>query len=84
MTEKEELQRVEVDYKKQTSELRMQNIDLTEKYDRFEKTNHDLKSKLSMMQQELVTNEAVQKDFVKLSQSLQVNFFQLNFCIYLK
>lgn len=72
LNEKEEIRRIELDYKKQTSELRIENIDLAEKNDRFEKTNHDLKSKLSLMQQELVTNEAVQKDFVKLSQSLQV------------
>lgn len=72
INEKEELQRIEVEYKKQSSELRMQNIELSEALDRMEKSNLDQKSRMSMMQQEMVTNEAVQKDFVKLSQSLQV------------
>ncbi|CAO1376702.1 unnamed protein product [Diamesa tonsa] len=72
VNEKEELQRIEVEYKKQSSELRMQNIELSEALDRMEKSNMDQKSRMSMMQQEMVTNEAVQKDFVKLSQSLQM------------
>lgn len=70
--EKEELQKVEIDNKKEISDLRMQNIELSERADQVAKTNMDLKSKASMMQQELSTSEAVQKDFVRLSQSLQV------------
>lgn len=72
LNEKEEFQRIEADYKKQTSELRMQNIELGETNDRLEKNCHDLKSKVSLIQQELATNETVQKDFVRLSQSLQM------------
>lgn len=81
LNEKEELERIEADYKKQTSELRMQNIELGENNDRLERATQDMKSKVSLMQQELTTNETVQKDFVKLSQSLQVgfNFFKFDF-----
>ena len=71
-SEKEEIQRIESDQKKEISDLRMQNIELSENVDRLEKSNHDTKSKLTMLQQELSTSEAVQKDFVKLSQSLQM------------
>lgn len=72
LSDKEELQKVENDNKKEISDLRMQNIELSDNIDRMDKTNLDLKSKVAMMQQELATSEAVQKDFVKLSQSLQV------------
>lgn len=72
LSEKEDLMKVENENKKEISDLRMQNIELSEKVDRGEKNNMDLRSKVSMMQQELSTSEAVQKDFVKLSQSLQV------------
>lgn len=71
-SEKEEVQKIENDQKKEISDLRMQNIELSENVDRLEKANVDIKSKLSMLQQELSTSEAVQKDFVKLSQSLQM------------
>ncbi|KAG5683447.1 hypothetical protein PVAND_012726 [Polypedilum vanderplanki] len=72
ISEKEELLKVENDNKKEISDLRMQNIELSENVDRLEKANIDIKSKLSMLQQELSTSEQVQKDFVKLSQSLQM------------
>lgn len=72
VSEKEELQKVENENKKEISDLRMQNIVLSENVDRMEKKNIEMKSKVAMMQQELTTGEAVQKDFVKLSQSLQV------------
>lgn len=72
MGEKEELLKVENDNKKEISDLRMQNIELSEKVDRLEKTNIEVRNKISMLQQELSTSEAVQKDFVKLSQSLQM------------
>jgi Rab GTPase-binding effector protein 1 len=71
-SEKEEVQKIENDQKKEISDLRMQNIELSENVDRLEKANIDIKSKLTMLQQELSTSEAVQKDFVKLSQSLQM------------
>jgi Rab GTPase-binding effector protein 1 len=72
ITEKDELLKIENENKKEISELRMQNIELNENVDRLEKAQLDNKSKLLMLQQELTTSEAVQKDFVKLSQSLQM------------
>lgn len=73
LAEKEELQRVENDNKKEISDLRMQNIELSEKIEQLEKEKIEVKQKLSMMQHDLATTETVQKDFVRLSQSLQVN-----------
>ena len=72
LNDKEELQKVENENKKEISDLRMQNIELSENVDRLDKKSLELKSKVTMMQQELTNSEAVQKDFVKLSQSLQV------------
>lgn len=74
LSDKEEMQKVENDNKKEISDLRMQHIEFSENVDRMEKTSMEMKSRLAMMQQELTTSEAVQKDFVKLSQSLQVRF----------
>lgn len=82
LQDKEELQKVENDNKKEISDLRMQNIELSENVDRLDKTNLELKSKGAMMQQELTTSEAVQKDFVKLSQSLQVGTRYMFFLCY--
>lgn len=79
LAEKEELQRELNDNKKEISDLRMQNIELSEKMEQLDKDKLDLKQKLSMMQHDLATSETVQKDFVRLSQSLQVKF---NFIIY--
>ena len=39
----------------------------------FEQENTTLKSKVQTLQSDLLTSEAVQKDFVKLSQTLQVS-----------
>lgn len=52
------------------------NFHLNEFYrlqDKLEKQNLELRGKMTVLQQELSTSEAVQKDFVRLSQSLQVN-----------
>lgn len=75
LSDKEEMQKIDGENKKEISDLRMQNIELSENVERMEKTNYEMRSKLQMMQQELTTSEAVQKDFVKLSQSLQVKTF---------
>lgn len=39
---------------------------------KLEEQNKELKSRISSLQQELENSEAVQKDFVRLSQHLQV------------
>jgi Rab GTPase-binding effector protein 1 len=74
LAEKDEAQKIDADNKKEISDMRMQNIKLSDGVEKLEKMNLELRSKLQMMQQELATSEAVQKDFVKLSQSLQVGF----------
>jgi len=50
--------------------LATKNSILQEKY---AKTNADYKTKIKTLQEELSTMETVQKDFVKLSQTLQVS-----------
>lgn len=65
-------ERKEVEFNDQLSELRVQLIELREANEKLEKSNHDYKSKIKILQEELATSEHVQKDFVKLSQSLQI------------
>uniref|UniRef100_A0A182K8M7 FYVE-type domain-containing protein n=1 Tax=Anopheles christyi TaxID=43041 RepID=A0A182K8M7_9DIPT len=67
-----ELASAEVEQKKQNSELRMQIIELQAANERLDRQNGDLRSKMMVLQEDLANNEAVQKDFVKLSQSLQM------------
>lgn len=55
--------------------IRIQLVLLQEKLERH---NKELKNKISVIQQDLGNSEAVQKDFVRLSQSLQVRQQQLN------
>lgn len=40
--------------------------------DELDRQNIELRNKMSVLQQDLSNNEAVQKDFVRLSQSLQM------------
>ncbi|XP_062539640.1 rab GTPase-binding effector protein 1 isoform X2 [Armigeres subalbatus] len=69
---KEELERADADNKRQISELRMQIIELQANNEKLDKQNQDVRNKMSVLQEDLANNEAVQKDFVKLSQSLQM------------
>ncbi|XP_065077532.1 rab GTPase-binding effector protein 1 isoform X2 [Ochlerotatus camptorhynchus] len=69
---KEELERADAESKRQMSDLRMQTIGLQATNEKLDKQNMDLKNKMSVLQEDLANNEAVQKDFVKLSQSLQM------------
>ncbi|XP_049544860.1 rab GTPase-binding effector protein 1 isoform X2 [Anopheles darlingi] len=69
---REELEISVSDHEKQNSELRMQIIELQAGNERLDKQVCDLKSKMAVLQEDLANNEAVQKDFVKLSQSLQM------------
>uniref|UniRef100_A0A1Q3FXH5 Putative rho-associated coiled-coil n=1 Tax=Culex tarsalis TaxID=7177 RepID=A0A1Q3FXH5_CULTA len=69
---KEDLERADGESKRQISELRMQTIELQAANEKLDKANVDLKNKMSVLQEDLANNEAVQKDFVKLSQSLQM------------
>uniref|UniRef100_A0A182N0K2 FYVE-type domain-containing protein n=1 Tax=Anopheles dirus TaxID=7168 RepID=A0A182N0K2_9DIPT len=69
---RDELERTVAEHQKQNSELRMQIIELHACNERLERQNGDLRSKMAVLQEDLANNEAVQKDFVKLSQSLQM------------
>ncbi|XP_055615990.1 rab GTPase-binding effector protein 1 isoform X2 [Toxorhynchites rutilus septentrionalis] len=69
---KEDLERADVESKRQISDLRMQTINLQAVNEKLDKQSADLKAKMSVLQEDLANNEAVQKDFVKLSQSLQM------------
>ncbi|XP_053678267.1 rab GTPase-binding effector protein 1 [Anopheles nili] len=70
--QRDELERADAEHKKQNSELRMQIIELQAANERLDRQNGDLRSKMAVLQEDLANNEAVQKDFVKLSQSLQM------------
>ncbi|CAG2122641.1 unnamed protein product, partial [Medioppia subpectinata] len=54
------------------SELEIQNNDLSSSKTKLESDNSDLRNQVQSLQVELDNSEAVQKDFVKLSQSLQI------------
>lgn len=70
--QKEALQLRETEFERQASELRVQEIELRATSERLTQLNGDLRQKSTVLQQELATSEAVQQDFVRLSQSLQV------------
>ncbi|KFB42576.1 AGAP000407-PA-like protein [Anopheles sinensis] len=70
--QRDELERADAEHKKQNSELRMQIIELQATNERLDRQNGDLRTKMTVLQEDLANNEAVQKDFVKLSQSLQM------------
>lgn len=57
LEDKEMLQKIETDNKKEISDLRMQNIGLRDDVEKLEKIRMELKSKNNMMQQELSTSE---------------------------
>lgn len=57
LDDKETLQKVETDNKKEISDLRMQLISLRDDVERLEKNKVELKSRVQMMQQELSTSE---------------------------
>lgn len=92
---KDAYEKKEIDFNKQSSELRVQVIELREanvscwnvawlivfiertdrklySQEKLDRQNNELRNKMSVLQQDLGNSEAVQKDFVRLSQSLQV------------
>ncbi|XP_039481045.1 rab GTPase-binding effector protein 1 isoform X1 [Drosophila santomea] len=76
-TSKTQLERKEAELNKQLSECRVQIIELQEANEKYAKTNADYKTKIKTLQEELSTMETVQKDFVKLSQTLQMSLEEL-------
>ncbi|XP_017960973.1 rab GTPase-binding effector protein 1 isoform X2 [Drosophila navojoa] len=71
------LERKEAELNKQLSECRVEIIELQEANEKLTKTNVDYKAKIKTLQEELSTMETVQKDFVKLSQKLQMTLEEL-------
>jgi Rab GTPase-binding effector protein 1 len=69
---RDDLKRRDAELKKQNSDLRMQLIELTEAKEKQDKTIRELRVKETVLQQDLGNSEAVQQDFVRLSQSLQI------------
>ncbi|XP_034653097.1 rab GTPase-binding effector protein 1 [Drosophila subobscura] len=76
-TTKTQLERKEAELNKQLSESRVEIIELQEANEKHAKTNADYKTKIKTLQEELSTMETVQKDFVKLSQTLQISLEEL-------
>ncbi|XP_017051663.1 rab GTPase-binding effector protein 1 [Drosophila ficusphila] len=76
-TTKNQLERKEAELNKQLSECRVEIIGLQEANEKYAKTNSDYKTKIKTLQEELSTMETVQKDFVKLSQTLQMSLEEL-------
>ncbi|XP_016974360.1 rab GTPase-binding effector protein 1 [Drosophila rhopaloa] len=76
-TTKTQLERKEAELNKQLSECRVEIIELQEANEKYAKTNSDYKTKIKTLQEELSTMETVQKDFVKLSQTLQMSLEEL-------
>lgn len=66
---------------KQETLLKAQLANLSNEKEKLEKDLHSCRMKAQALQIELDNSEAVQRDFVKLSQSLQVELFYLvHFC----
>lgn len=74
----------------ESSAEKVQRVDQVEKRldellkekEKVDSTVNELRQRLSSLQQDLDTSEEVQKDFVRLSQSLQVIFFLKNkYCL---
>ncbi|XP_020802355.1 rab GTPase-binding effector protein 1 [Drosophila serrata] len=76
-TTKTQLERKEAELNKQLSECRVEIIELQEANEKYAKTNAEYKTKIKTLQEELSTMETVQKDFVKLSQTLQMSLEEL-------
>lgn len=69
---KDTLQQRETDFERQATELRVQEIELRASNEKLTQLNATLRQKSTTLQQELANSETVQQDFVRLSQSLQV------------
>lgn len=71
-TMKNTFERKESELNKQISEFRVQVIELQEMNEKLNRINVEYKSKIKNLQDDLATSEHVQRDFVKLSQNLQI------------
>ncbi|XP_031625433.1 rab GTPase-binding effector protein 1 isoform X2 [Contarinia nasturtii] len=69
---KDKSEKRENEWNKESSDLHGQLIELNQTKEKLERQNLEYKNKLTVLQQELDNSEYVQKDFVRLSQSLQM------------
>lgn len=68
----EKMKQDEKTYHDQVASLSVQLNEVTKQSKHLEESNSELRLKVSSLQKELSTGEAVQQDFVRLSQTLQV------------
>lgn len=66
------LQQRDAELEREARELRVQEIEVRAANERLQQQNAELRQKSIVLQQELANTETVQQDFVRLSQSLQV------------
>ncbi|XP_058979799.1 rab GTPase-binding effector protein 1-like [Musca domestica] len=71
------LERKEAEQNRQISAFRVEIIELNDQNEKLTKSLADAKTKIKNLQDDLATSEEVQKDFVQLSQTLQMNLEQL-------
>ncbi|XP_054740604.1 early endosome antigen 1 [Anastrepha obliqua] len=76
-TAKATLERKEAELNRQLSKFRVEAIELQDTVEKLTKANADYKTKVKILQEELATSEHVQKDFVRLSQNLQMSLEKL-------
>ncbi|XP_054089127.1 rab GTPase-binding effector protein 1 isoform X2 [Zeugodacus cucurbitae] len=76
-TAKTTLERKEAELNRQISRFRVEVIELQDTIEKLTKLNADYKTKIKILQEDLATSEQVQKDFVKLSQNLQMSLEKL-------
>uniref|UniRef100_A0A034VH24 Rab GTPase-binding effector protein 1 n=1 Tax=Bactrocera dorsalis TaxID=27457 RepID=A0A034VH24_BACDO len=76
-TAKSTLERKETELNRQISKFRVEIIELQDTIEKLTKMNADYKTKIKILQDDLATSEQVQKDFVKLSQNLQMSLEKL-------
>uniref|UniRef100_W8ANK6 Rab GTPase-binding effector protein 1 n=2 Tax=Ceratitis capitata TaxID=7213 RepID=W8ANK6_CERCA len=76
-TAKTTLERKETELNRQISRFRVEVIELQDTIEKLTKVNADYKTKIKILQDDLATSEQVQKDFVRLSQNLQMSLEKL-------
>ncbi|XP_017479264.1 PREDICTED: rab GTPase-binding effector protein 1 [Rhagoletis zephyria] len=76
-TAKATLERKEAELNRQLSKFRVEVIELQDSIEKLTKMNADQKAKIKILQDDLATSEQVQKDFVRLSQNLQMSLEKL-------
>uniref|UniRef100_A0A1B0BEQ5 FYVE-type domain-containing protein n=1 Tax=Glossina palpalis gambiensis TaxID=67801 RepID=A0A1B0BEQ5_9MUSC len=76
-TSKTDLERKESELNRKLSAFRVEIIELQEQNEKLAKSYAEAKAKIKTLQDDLATSEQVQKDFVQLSQTLQMTLENL-------